>query len=421
MKSSLYHFKQNRMENVTTTTPIFVKGSIKPTGVYRIESIDLLRGLIMIIMALDHVRDYFHADAFINDPLDLNTTTPLLYFTRWITHYCAPLFMFLSGTSAALVGQRKGKTYLTRFLLTRGLWLIFLELTVVCFAWFFNPTFTTQLLGVIWALGFSMIFLAAFIHLPKALTITIGLLMVFGHNLLDGVQVNSSTGATFAWSVVHQFNLLELGAFNVLVAYPLIPWIGVMALGYCLGDVYKKETDAQKRKRFLLMLGIACVLLFTLLRYINVYGDPSKWTEQRSGFYTFLSFLKVSKYPPSLFYLLITIGPGLIFLALSEQWNNGIARRIKTIGRVPMFYYLMHLYLIHIGAMLATILSGRSWTDMVNFSTWISFEPKLQGYGFSLGITYAVWATLIIVLYFLCKLYDRYKSSHREKWWLSYL
>lgn len=409
------------MENVTTTTPIFVKGSIKPTGVYRIESIDLLRGLIMIIMALDHVRDYFHADAFINDPLDLNTTTPLLYFTRWITHYCAPLFMFLSGTSAALVGQRKGKTYLTRFLLTRGLWLIFLELTVVCFAWFFNPTFTTQLLGVIWALGFSMIFLAAFIHLPKALTITIGLLMVFGHNLLDGVQVNSSTGATFAWSVVHQFNLLELGAFNVLVAYPLIPWIGVMALGYCLGDVYKKETDAQKRKRFLLMLGIACVLLFTLLRYINVYGDPSKWTEQRSGFYTFLSFLKVSKYPPSLFYLLITIGPGLIFLALSEQWNNGIARRIKTIGRVPMFYYLMHLYLIHIGAMLATILSGRSWTDMVNFSTWISFEPKLQGYGFSLGITYAVWATLIIVLYFLCKLYDRYKSSHREKWWLSYL
>ena len=409
------------MENVTTTTPIFVKGSIKPTGVYRIESIDLLRGLIMIIMALDHVRDYFHADAFINDPLDLNTTTPLLYFTRWITHYCAPLFMFLSGTSAALVGQRKGKTYLTRFLLTRGLWLIFLELTVVCFAWFFNPTFTTQLLGVIWALGFSMIFLAAFIHLPKALTITIGLLMVFGHNLLDGVQVNSSTGATFAWSVVHQFNLLELGAFNVLVAYPLIPWICVMALGYCLGDVYKKETDAQKRKRFLLMLGIACVLLFTLLRYINVYGDPSKWTEQRSGFYTFLSFLKVSKYPPSLFYLLITIGPGLIFLALSEQWNNGIARRIKTIGRVPMFYYLMHLYLIHIGAMLATILSGRSWTDMVNFSTWISFEPKLQGYGFSLGITYAVWATLIIVLYFLCKLYDRYKSSHREKWWLSYL
>ena len=409
------------MENATTATPIFIKGSIKPVGVYRIESIDLLRGLIMIIMALDHVRDYFHAAAFTGDPLDLNTTTPVLYFTRWITHYCAPLFMFLSGISAALVGQRKGKTYLTRFLITRGLWLIFLELTVVCFAWFFNPTFTTQLFGVIWALGFSMLFLAAFIQLPKAVTITIGLLMVFGHNLLDGVQVNSSTAASFGWSILHQFNFFKIGPFNILVGYPLIPWIGVMALGYCLGDVYKKEIDAQKRKRFLLSLGVISLLLFTIVRYSNIYGDPSKWSEQRSGLYTFLSFLKVTKYPPSLLYLLITIGPGLIFLALSETWNNGIARSIKTIGRVPMFYYLVHLYLIHIGSLAAAVVSGRSWTDMVNFSTWISGEPKLQGYGFSLGITYAVWATLIVILYFLCKWYDGYKSSHRQKWWLSYL
>ena len=409
------------MENVSTATPIFIKGQVKQTGVYRIESIDLLRGLIMIIMALDHVRDYFHAAAFIGDPLELNTTTPLLYFTRWITHYCAPLFMFLSGISAALVGQRKGNAYLTRFLLTRGLWLIFLELTVVCFAWFFNPTFTTQLLGVIWALGFSMIFLAAFIHLPKAVTISLGLVLVFGHNLLDGMQANSSTAASFGWSVLHQFNFFKIGPFNILAAYPLIPWIGVMALGFCLGDVYKKEVNAHKRKRFLLMLGIGSVLLFSILRYVNVYGDPSKWTEQRSGFYTFLSFLKVNKYPPSLLYLLITIGPGLIFLALCENWNNGIARRVKTIGRVPMFYYLTHLYLIHIGALTAAVVSGRSWTDMVNFSTWISGEPKLQGYGFSLGITYLVWATLIIILYFFCKWYDRYKSSHREKWWLSYL
>jgi len=409
------------MENATTATPIFIKGSIKPVGVYRIESIDLLRGLIMIIMALDHVRDYFHAAAFTGDPLDLNTTTPVLYFTRWITHYCAPLFMFLSGISAALVGQRKGIAYLTRFLLTRGVWLIFLELTVVCFAWFFNPTFTTQLFGVIWALGFSMLFLAAFIQLPKAVTITIGLLMVFGHNLLDGVQVNSSTAASFGWSVLHQFNFFKIGPFNILVGYPLIPWIGVMALGYCLGDVYKKEIDAQKRKRFLLSLGVISLLLFTIVRYSNIYGDPSKWSEQRSGLYTFLSFLKVTKYPPSLLYLLITIGPGLIFLALSENWNNGIARSIKTIGRVPMFYYLVHLYLIHIGSLTAAVVSGRSCTDMVNFGTWISGEPKLQGYGFSLGITYVVWATLIVILYFLCKWYDGYKSSHREKWWLSYL
>ena len=409
------------MQNITTSTPIFIKGSVKPAGSYRIESIDLLRGLIMIIMAIDHVRDYFHAAAFTGDPLDLNTTTPILYFTRFITHYCAPLFMFLSGTSAALVGQRKGKAYLTRFLITRGLWLISLELTVVCFAWFFNPTFTTQLLGVIWALGWSMIFLAAFIYLPKWLTLTICLAMVFGHNLLDGIQVTSSTAASFGWSVLHQFNFFKIGSFNVLAAYPLIPWIGVMALGYCLGDVYKKEADAQKRKRFLLLLGVASIALFIVVRYINVYGDPSKWTIQWSGTYTVLSFLNVTKYPPSLLYLLVTIGPGLIFLSMSENVNNGIARRIKTIGRVPMFYYLMHLYLIHIGSLIAAVVSGRSWTDMVNFSTWISGEPKLKGYGFSLGVVYAVWAALIIVLYFLCKKYDRYKSSHREKWWLSYL
>ncbi len=409
------------MENVISSTPIFIKGSSKPTTTYRIDSIDLLRGLIMIIMALDHVRDYFHAGAFVNDPLDLNTTTPVLYFTRWITHYCAPLFMFLSGASASLVGQRKGKAHLTRFLITCGLWLIFLELTVVCFAWFFNPTFTTQLLGVIWALGFSMIFLAGFIHLPKWLTISICLTMVFGHNLWDGVQVDSSVAASFGWSVLHQFNFFKLGAFNVLAAYPLIPWIGVMALGYCLGGIYKKEEDAQKRRKFLLVLGVISVVLFAALRYSNVYGDPSKWIEQRSGVYTFLSFLNVTKYPPSLLYLLMTVGPGLIFLALIENVTGGIARRIKTIGRVPMFYYLTHLYLIHISALLATVISGRSWRDMVNFSTWITEESKLQGYGFSLGITYAVWAGLIAVLYFLCKWYDKYKSSHREKLWLSYL
>ena len=409
------------MENIATSTPVFIKGSVKPTGTYRVESIDLLRGLIMIVMALDHVRDYFHAGAFTGDPLDLNTTTPVLYFTRWITHYCAPLFMFLSGASASLVGQRKGKAYLTRFLITRGLWLVFLELTVVCFAWFFNPHFTTQLLGVIWALGISMIFLAGFIQLPNWLTVTLGLLMVFGHNLLDGVHVSSSQAASFGWSVLHQFNFFQIGPFNVLAAYPLIPWIGVMALGYCLGTVYRKEAEDQKRKKLLLSLGALSVVLFIVLRYSNSYGDASKWTDQSSISYTILSFLNVTKYPPSLLYLLITIGPGLIFLSLTEAWNGGLARRIKTIGRVPMFYYLSHLYLIHTAALAAAVLTGRPWTDMVSFSTWITGEPKLQGYGFSLGVTYLVWATLLVILYYLCKWYDRYKASHREKWWLSYL
>ncbi|MGZ3851831.1 MAG: DUF1624 domain-containing protein [Flavisolibacter sp.] len=409
------------MPNTSTATPIFIKGMPKPVGSYRVESIDLLRGLIMIIMAIDHVRDYFHAAAFTDDPLNLQTTTPILFFTRWVTHYCAPLFVFLSGISASLVGQRKGKQYLTRFLITRGLWLVFLELTVVCFAWFFNPTFTTQLLGVIWALGWSMVFLAGFIHLPKWVTITIGLALVFGHNLLDGVHVSSPLAASLGWSVVHQFNFFKIGSLNVLVGYPLIPWIGVMALGYCLGSIYKKDGNTAKRKRLLMYLGIASILLFIIIRYSNLYGDPSQWKEQRSALYTFFSFLKVTKYPPSLLYLLMTIGPGLVFLSLTENINGLIPQGIKTIGRVPMFYYLVHLYLIHIGSLIAAVLSGRPWSDMVSFSTWISLEPKLHGYGFSLGVVYAVWASLIVILYFLCKWYDGYKSAHRDKWWLSYL
>jgi uncharacterized membrane protein len=409
------------MQIISTATPVFIKGSPKTTASYRIESIDLLRGLIMIIMAIDHVRDYFHAAAFTDDPLNLQTTTPLLFFTRLITHYCAPLFMFLSGISASLVGQRKGKAYLTRFLATRGLWLVFLELTVVCFAWFFNPTFTTQLLGVIWALGWSMIFLAGFIHLPKWAMLTIGLMLVFGHNLLDTVHVSSPVAASFGWSVVHQFNFFKLGNFNILVGYPLVPWIGVMALGYCLGSIYKKDTNAEKRKRLLMYLGLGSILLFIIIRYTNLYGDSSKWSEQRTALYTLFSFLKVTKYPPSLLYLLMTIGPGLVFLSISEIVHGRLPQAIKTIGRVPMFYYLVHLYLIHIGSLLAAIISGRHWTDMVNFSTWISLEPKLHGYGFSLGVVYAVWASLIVILYFLCKWYDGYKSSHRDKWWLSYL
>jgi uncharacterized membrane protein len=388
---------------------------------YRVESIDLLRGLIMIIMALDHVRDYFHAAAFTDDPLNLETTTPILYFTRWVTHFCAPLFMFLSGTSAFLVGIRKGKKALSRFLFTRGIWLVFLELTIVCFAWFFNIHFTIELLGVIWALGISMICLAGLIHLPRFWIAGIGLLMVFGHNLLDSIHVPGNSAASFGWSILHEFNFFTFGHYNFFAAYPIIPWIGVMALGYCLGTIYTKEVNAERRKKILLVLGSSAILLFVLLRYINVYGDSSHWSSQKISFYTFLSFMKVSKYPPSLLYLLITIGPGLLFLAFSEKWNSWLSEQIKVIGRVPMFYYLVHLYLIHIAAMIATSFCGHKWSDMVSLNTWVSGEPKLKGYGFSLGTVYIVWAVLIVILYFLCKWYDRYKSTHKEKWWLSYL
>ncbi|MES1215246.1 MAG: heparan-alpha-glucosaminide N-acetyltransferase domain-containing protein [Bacteroidota bacterium] len=387
---------------------------------YRIESIDLLRGLIMIIMALDHIRDYFHADAMLYNPTDLSQTNVLLFFTRFITHYCAPVFMFLSGTSACLVGIRKGRKALSKFLFTRGLWLVFLELTVVSFAWFFDIHFITIGMFVIWALGISMIALSILIYLPQTAILFIGLLMVFGHNLLDNVHVPGSGFPSFIWSVIHEQQDFEYKGHFFFVGYPVVPWIGVMALGYCAGGFYKNDFDAARRKRLLLLIGIGSIVLFILLRYSNWYGDASHWSQQSQPAFTVLSFLNVSKYPPSLLYLLVTLGPALIFLSFTERSSNWLAEKIKIIGRVPMFYYLVHLYLIHLGAMLAASLSGFSWKDMI-LTNWISSEPQLRGYGFSLGVVYAIWFLLIIILYFLCKWYDGYKKRHKEKWWLSYL
>jgi uncharacterized membrane protein len=384
---------------------------------YRVESIDLLRGLVMIIMALDHVRDYFHAGAMVYDPTDLSRTSVVLFFTRWITHYCAPVFMFLSGTSAFLVGQRKGRKTLARFLLTRGLWLIILELTVVNFGWYFNFLPSIDFL-VIWALGFSMIALAGFIYLPLPLILIIGLAMVFGHNLLDNTHVAGEGVQSVLWSLFHELHLYNFEK-TLFIAYPIIPWIGVMALGYCLGQLYVKEVSALKRKKILLWMGIGAIVLFIVIRYINSYGDPSPWTHQSSRSFTVLSFLRVSKYPPSLLYLLVTLGPALLFLAFTENAKFGLANKIKVIGRVPMFYYLCHLYLLHLAAMVATLFCGHSPGDMI-LNGWIQFEPQLKGYGFSLAVTYAVWLGLVFILYFLCRWYDRYKRNHQQ-WWLSYL
>lgn len=392
--------------------------SLKTTTA-RVESIDLLRGLVMVIMALDHVRDYFHAGAFLYDPTDLSKTNVLLFFTRWITHFCAPTFMFLSGTSAYLVGIRKGKKYLAKFLLTRGLWLIFLEFTVLSFAWYFDVHFTMIDFIVIWALGVSMIFLAAFIYLPVSWILAIGLAMIFGHNLLDNVHVPGNGLASVAWSLLHEQQIFPYYNHVLFIGYPLIPWIGVMALGYCLGRVYTEIFDVSKRKKILIQLGTGAIVLFLVLRFINVYGDPSHWSKQSTGIFTLLSFLKVSKYPPSLLYLLVTLGPAILFLAFTEKSKNWFSAQIKMIGRVPMFYYIVHLYIIHLMAMAATYFSGLTWRNMV-LNTWVSFDPKLKGYGFSLGIVYIVWFSLIVILYFLCRWYDRYKRDHRQQWWLSY-
>lgn len=386
----------------------------------RIESIDLLRGLVMIIMALDHVRDYFHADAFVFDPTDLSKTSVALFFTRWITHFCAPTFMFLSGTSAYLVGVRKGKKYLSKFLLTRGLWLIFLEMTVVNFAWFFNPSFPVIDFIVIWALGLSMIILAALIYLPFTTLLVASLIIVFGHNLLDGINVSGDGPAAYLWSFLHKQNIFLETDHTYFIGYPIIPWFAVMALGYCLGKIYTPDFDAAKRKKLLKRLGAGAIALFVILRFANVYGDPSHWSIQSSPVFTFLSFIKVTKYPPSLLYLLITIGPGLLFLAYTENVKSWLSAQITMIGRVPMFYYILHLYLMHLAALVATYFCGLTWKNMI-LDAWVSYDPKLKGYGFSLGVVYFVWFGLIVILYFLCRWYDRYKKNHTHQWWLSYL
>jgi uncharacterized membrane protein len=387
----------------------------------RIESIDLLRGIVMIVMALDHVRDYFHADAFLYDPTDMSKTSVILFFTRWVTHFCAPVFIFLAGTSAFLIGLRRTKKELSYFLLTRGLWLVFLELTIVNFAWFFNFQFSLITLFVIWALGIGMIILAGAIHLPFKITLLIGLLMVFGHNLLDPIRVDGDGTNAILWSVVHRFQGFPLSQdYFLFVGYPLVPWIGVMLLGYCFGVFYQSSYSPSTRRQILLYLGFGLIAMFVVIRFINGYGDPNPWSVQPSPVFTVLSFLNVSKYPPSLLYVLITLGPAILFLAISENYFGSMAQKVKILGRVPMFYYLLHLYLIHLLALVAAMLTGFDASDMV-FNTWVTNSPNLVGYGFSLWVVYIVWIGVVIILYPLCKWYDRYKAEQRSKWWLSYL
>lgn len=393
--------------------------TIVPPLKERILAIDLLRGIVMIIMALDHVRDYFHKDAFFFDPSDLSKTNTALFFTRWITHFCAPVFVFLAGTSAYIVGSKKGSAALSKFLFTRGIWLIFLEVIVVNFGWQFEIHAHTILLQTIWALGVSMVALAFLVRLPYKLILVISLLFIAGHNALDTFHVKGNAANAFFWSVLNDPNFFQYTSASIYVAYPVLAWIGVMAAGYCFGKIYI-DHDVAKRKPMLLWIGSICVVLFIFLRLSNVYGDKNPWGHQDSIIFTLISFLNCTKYPPSLLYLLMTIGPAIVFLGLSETPLNRFKRVVSTFGRVPMFYYLAHIYIIHLAAMLAVIISGYKWTVMI-FPSWVTRNPALHGYGYSLGVVYIIWIMLVIALYPLCRWYDRYKAAHREKWWLSYL
>ena len=389
--------------------------------VKRLTSIDLLRGAIMIIMALDHVRDYFHRDVFFYSPTDLTQTSVPLFFTRWITHYCAPVFVFLAGVSAYLYGVKKGKAALSFFLWTRGAWLILVELFVLSLFKTFNPSYPYFNLQVIWAIGICMIVLSSLIYLNARLILLIAVLLIAGHNLLDGVHVPNDSSFLFIWSVVHEVRQFTIGPFVVNVQYPVLAWIGVILLGYYLGRLFDLAYDPVKRKNQLLQMGVGAIVLFVLLRSEHWYGDPVDWSMQKNAIFSLLSFLNVNKYPPSLLYILVTLGPALIFLALAEKPVNKLTARISVFGRVPMFYYLMHLLLIHLAALLGAILQGFKLQDMI-LTKAVYNSPQLKGYGYNLVIVYVIWIALVLVLYPLCKWFDHYKRANTGRyWWLSYL
>lgn len=384
----------------------------------RIQSIDLLKGLVMVIMALDHVRDYFHYSAFFFDATDPEQTTWPIFITRFITHFCAPAFSFLAGTSAFMIGKKKSPAELSSFLFKRGLWLVFVEIIIINFAWKFDLNFTHIGLQTIWSLGISMIVLAGLIHFPKKMILVFSLLIIFGHNLLDNIHFDGS----YLWAILHERQKFEFTeGHTVIFAYSLLPWIGVMSLGYCFGSLYDSSFDAQKRKQLLNGLGIASIALFFILIAFNTYGDPLQWTNYGDVSKTLMSILNISKYPPSLLYLLVTLGGTLLFLANAEKLKGNFVNFFCVFGRVPFFYYILHLYLIHLMAVIAAEFTGFGWKIMVSMPTFITRVEALKGYGFNLITVYVVWIIVILLLYPLCKKFDNYKQSHKEKWWLSYL
>jgi uncharacterized membrane protein len=376
----------------------------------RVDHVDLLRGLVMVIMVLDHVRAYFSGAHF--DPTDLTRTTPALFATRWITHYCAPIFVFLAGASVWIAGTRRTRGELARFLLSRGIWLVFLELTVISFAWYLSTAWTLGAFAqVIWAIGWSMVVLAGLIYLPRGAVAAIALAMVLGHNMLDGVTPERFGALAPLWRVLHVSG--PLGIAPILGLYPLVPWIGVMALGFLAGPVVFSSSPKDARR--LLWAGAVLVAGFVVLRWVNVYGDPHPRVLHGETDLVVMSFLNLTKYPPSLLYLLMTLGPALLALAWLRRARGSVAEVLITFGRVPFLFYVAHLFLVHALAVGAGVLQGFPASAMRTV-----FKQLPADYGFGLPVVYLVWLGVVAALYPVCRRYAALKARSRA-WWLSYL
>lgn len=384
----------------------------------RLESIDMLRGLAMVFMALDHSRDFFSHGHYFFDPVDLLHTTAGFFITRWITNFCAPVFIFLSGVGL-FFSFAHGKTLgqMQKSLVTRGLWLIFLEFTFVRCGWYFNFDYHYVKLGVIWCIGWCFITLAGLMVLPRWLVGLLGLVMIAGHNLLDLLTPETFGAFGWLWRILHVPGTLQpVSGYEVVVKYPLIPWIGVMAAGYAFGPVFRWE--ASLRRKLFLGLGMGLVLVFIILRGLNLYGDPNPWTTQSTRLFTFFSFLNCQKYPPSLLYLLIALGPAFLALAWCEKLPALLTRPLVLLGQVPFFFYILHLPLLH------AIAVG---TELVRYgeADWLFANPPWQvwpiDYSQDLVSTYLAWMMGALILYPACRWYAGLKSRHRDWWWLYYL
>lgn len=390
----------------------------------RLTSIDAWRGLIMVIMALDHVRDFVHAGAMIGSPENLATTTPVLFFTRWITHICAPVFMFAAGAGAFMPLQRgRSKAQLSWFLLTRGLWLVLLELTVMRAAMNFSLGLPYPvLLLVLWALGASMVMMAALIHLPRPALGAVSAVLILGHNTFDGVRAATLGAWAPIWNVLHQQGVFVVGGVPVVTAYPLLPWVGVMAAGFCFGPVLLMEPPA--RQRLMIRTGLALIAAFTVLRVFNIYGDPSHWAPQPSWAMSVVSFFRATKYPPSLIFQLMTMGPALLVLAWIDRRGWTAGHPLVVIGRVPLFYYVVHFWLIHAAASLLAYVryggASLAWLSLPLPSMGGPTAAFPPGFGYSLWATYLVWIAIVLLIYPLCRWFARLKAR-RTDWWLRYL
>ena len=364
----------------------------------------------MILMALDHVRDFFGTPGV--SPTNLAQTTVPLFLTRWITHICAPTFFLLTGTGAFLSLGRKSIPELSRFLFIRGVWLIVLELTVIrCLGFQFNFDYQVTMLVVIWALGWAMIVLAALVWLPPSIILTFGVVMIAGHNLLDGIR-----SANPIWVMLHSPGfVVNRPGFVVFAPYTLIPWVGVTAVGYVFGSVYRWTPE--RRRAFLLKAGLGLAAAFVVLRAINVYGDPAPWSTQASSAMTIVSFLNVTKYPPSLLFLLMALGPALLILRALDGGTPRILAPAIVFGRVPLFYFLLHLPLIHLLAVIVCY-----WQNGAVY--WMFQSPNLgaypftppPGWGLSLPTIYLLWVLVVVMLYPACRWFASVKQRRTDPW-----